>query len=123
MDAKHGHIKEPFKVCTDCGHVWVTRDAFLADPNVVLLGYQSHLDHVELGLLLFNHRLCGTTMSLYAETFTHLYDGPRYTVRKADTPKCPGYCLDKSELRPCPQRCECAYIREILAIIKAWPKG
>ena len=38
------------------------------------------------------------------------------------TTECPEFCLHKSELRPCPAKCECAYVREIIQVIKDWPK-
>jgi hypothetical protein len=42
--------------------------------------------------------------------------------RKTGTEECPGYCLHQDELQPCPARCECAYVREIIQIIRNWPK-
>lgn len=45
-----------------------------------------------------------------------------YEVRKAGTDECPGYCLHEDELKPCDAECECAYAREIVQLVKAWPK-
>ena len=34
------------------------------------------------------------------------------------TDDCPGYCLRVDELGRCPARCECAYVREIIHVIR-----
>jgi hypothetical protein len=59
-----------FKRCTLCGTVWQRRDDFLADPTVILDGYQGSLRGLltgrqKRGLLLFTHRIdgCGTTLA------------------------------------------------------------
>jgi hypothetical protein len=39
------------------------------------------------------------------------------------TAECPEFCLHRSKLNPCPAKCECAYIREIIQAIKNWPKA
>ena len=49
-----------------------------------------------------------------AEKFMDMYDGPVFDEKLTGKPECPGYCLNKSELRRCPAKCECAFIREIL---------
>ena len=114
---------EPFKQCTLCGKVWPARDDFLSEPTIELAGYQAFLPDPVLGLFLFNHQSCGTTLALKAEEFRDLYDGPVYTERKTHTEECMGYCDTEDELRPCPQECECAWVREILHIVKGWPKA
>ncbi len=110
-----------FKICKKCGQEWKTRKQFLSDSDICLIGYQSHFDELELGILLFNHA-CKTTLSIYAKFFKDLYDGEIFPQRKTGTDECPGFCLKKSNLSPCPQKCECAYIRDILQIIKHWSK-
>ena len=105
-----------FRSCSKCGDVWETREVFLTDENLRIIGYQPHFQELKLGLFLFNLR-CGTTLSLRAEDFLDLYEGTVFTERLQDTPACPGYCLHQSELRPCPAQCECAFIREIMNII------
>ena len=111
-----------FKICTSCGTPWSTRHDFLADPHVTLLGYSVHFKELELGLFLFNHSPCLTTLAIKASEFTDLYDGPIFTERATGTESCPGYCLHQSELRPCPAQCECAYVREVLDKATHWEK-
>ncbi len=114
--------KDIFKKCPLCSHIWVSREAFLSDSKISVIGYQVHFEELEAGLFYFNHDECGTTLALKAIVFKDLYDGPIFEERLTGSETCPGYCLKKSELRPCPNKCECAYVREILHIVKNWPK-
>lgn len=114
-------MHSPFKICPTCAQPWATREDFLGDAGVTIVGYQVHWEELELGLMYFNHT-CGTTMAIQVSEFTDLYDGPVFTGRATGTDACPGHCLHRGNLRPCPARCECAYIRAVIQAIKAWPK-
>ena len=46
---------DSFKECSTCFNAWKTRDGFLKDPKIQIIGYQANFKHLELGLLLFNH--------------------------------------------------------------------
>ena len=111
-----------FKICTNCEEQWGSLDAFIQDPTVELVGYMPTFDELLNGLILFNHD-CGTTLACQVTLFEHLYDGPVYQIRKTGEPECPGYCLDKTDFSPCPNKCSCAFVRETLQIIKQWPKS
>ena len=104
-----------------CGSVWADRKDFLQDPEVELIGYQVNYKELAAGILLFNHS-CHTTLAIYAEEFAGLYDGPVFSERATGSSECPGYCQNEEELRPCPAKCECAFVREIIHIIRRWPK-
>ena len=106
-----------FKQCSVCGHRWATRRDFMADVNVEIIGYQANFKNLTSGLLYFNH-VCKNTIALHADVFADLYDGPVFKERKFETDECPGYCLHKADLRPCPAECECSYIREIMQLLK-----
>jgi hypothetical protein len=110
-----------FKRCPACGFKWADRDDFLGDPDLKLVGYQVNFRELKAGLFLFNH-VCKGTLAIYAAEFDDLYDGPLFTQRCTDGPKCPNYCVHENELAPCPNACECAFVREILQKLKAWPK-
>ena len=60
-----------FEACPMCNEVWVTREAFLSDPRVAVVGYQADFEALETGLFLFNHREpgCGTTLVIEAGRF------------------------------------------------------
>jgi hypothetical protein len=116
-------IKSTFKKCPACAFDWLTRDNFLKDPLVVIIGYQAHFEDLKSGLFLFNHHSCKGTLSIHAGAFTDLYDGTVFSERATGGEQCPGYCLHQNELRPCPAKCECAYVRQVIQLIKNWPKS
>ena len=111
-----------FKICTCCGEPWYSREAFLTDENVQLVGYQVNFEALELGYFLFNHLKCESTIAIHAGLFRDLYSGPVFSRRFTKSEKCPGYCNHKDELGMCPTECECAYVRGILHSIRHWPK-
>ena len=119
--SKRKNTKAILKQCGLCLETWKSSDDFLGDPDITLVGYQVAFQALETGLFLFNHS-CRSTISINANAFTHLYDGPVFQERATGSDDCPGYCLDHSELRPCTAKCECAYVREVLQIVKNWPK-
>ncbi len=112
-----------FKVCPLCGETWKSREAFLADPCVRVIGYQVYFQDLEAGMFLFNHDPCRTTLAIEASHFTDLYDGPMLAGRKTGTQQCPAYCLRQGEIRPCPAECECAYVRDVLDTVARWEKA
>ena len=113
-----------FKRCF-CGAEWKTREDFLTDKETALIGYQVNFEVLEEGYFLFLHARsgCKTTLGLETKAVLDLYDGPIYEERKTGSAECPAYCLSKDNLMACPARCACAHIREVIQIIKAWPKN
>ena len=114
-------MKENYKQCPKCHDIWISREELLHDPDIQLLGYEVSFGGLVDGLFLFNHE-CGTTFALRVEDFEDLYDGPIFDEKLTGTDECPGYCLYKKNLKPCPAKCECAYVREIIQIINNYPK-
>lgn len=110
-----------FKRCTSCGKMWADRNAFLADPAICIIGYQVNFEQLKLGYYLFNHTACLTTLAVHAAQFVDLYDGPIYSQSKTGGEDCGGHCLREYDLDPCYAECECAYVREIIQIIRTWP--
>lgn len=86
-----------------------------------MIGYQVNYDELLAGMFLFNH-ICGTSLAISAEEFQDLYDGPIFTERLNGTEECEDHCLHESDLRPCPAKCECSFVREIVQVILNWPK-
>jgi hypothetical protein len=111
-----------FKKCSCCTAPWFTRDDFLHDDQIELIGYQANFSHLELGYLLFNHLSCESTIAIHAGLFKDLYAGPIFGQRLTGTDACQGFCIDTEALEPCVEQCECAYVRDILQIIRDWPK-
>lgn len=111
----------PFKVCTNCKTRWRQRRDFLSDPNISLVGYQVNYTRLKAGLFLFNHS-CGTTLALPAGVFRTLRSGRIFRERATGTGACPGFCQHEHELEPCVARCECAFVRDVLQLVRNWPK-
>ena len=114
-------VSTDFKTCPNCGFVWPTREAFLKDPALQLVGYQVNFKKLKLGLFLFNHT-CKATLAMHANAFWDLYQGAVFLDRATGSEQCPKYCLHQDELSPCPAQCECAFVREIIQIINDWPR-
>jgi hypothetical protein len=104
------------------GYVWRTREAFLDDPQVEIVGFQANCADLLLGLFLFNPLARGSTIAAPAELFRDPYDGFIYSKRATGTADCPEDCLRESERSVCPAECACAYVREILRIVRRWSK-
>jgi hypothetical protein len=110
-----------FKKCPNCEYEWPRQDDFLCDPNLQMAGYQVHHTEVESGLLLFNHS-CRSTIAISVESVKNLYNGKVYKRQASGTKECPDFCSHKDNFEFCPVECEFAYVREIMQIIKTWPK-
>jgi hypothetical protein len=106
-----------FKKCALCKRTWATRQDFIDDPDIDIIGYQANFIELETGLLYFNHA-CKSTLAVPVEFFSDLYSGPMFQERKTGTDHCPGYCLHKHTLTRCPAECECAYVRKIIQLFK-----
>ena len=118
--ASRKNTRDVFKQCPCCQRSWESRDQFLEDPGLELSGYQADLEFLEEGLFYFNHKAegCGSTIVLGVSQFLDLYTGPRYTERLTLLEGCPRYCIDKAQMNRCEAVCECAFVREVLQIVK-----
>jgi len=114
-------MDKEFKKCPKCNFVWIRREDFLRDQKLNIIGYEISDGGLVDGLFLFNHD-CGTTLALKVEKFKDLYDGPIFKERLTGSDDCHGNCLYKSNLEPCPAKCECAYVREIIQILRRLPE-
>jgi hypothetical protein len=110
-----------FKRCPNCHHEWVSRSTFLSDPGLKLIGYQANFKAVKAGIFLFNHA-CRGTLAIQAEDFLDLYGGPIFKERLNGHEQCPEHCLHEADLDPCTLQCECAFVRQVLQIVREWPK-
>ncbi len=111
---------DAFKLCSGCTTVWDGRDDFLDDGSLDLVGYQPNFKALHEGYFLFVHGVneCLSTISVRAGSFIDLYDGPLFAGRKTGSEECLGLCLDENNLEPCPNECECAYVREVMLLIR-----
>lgn len=113
-----------FKLCPNCRKQWRTQNSFLSDCELELNGYKADFEKLEQGMFFFTHKkeACLSTMVIEVRQFLNLYDGPIYPERKTGLEACSGYCMDTSRLDRCEAFCEYAFVREIISIIKAWPR-
>ena len=110
-----------FKSCPKCSVQWPRRTDFLEDASLELIGYQVNFTSLEAGIFLFNHD-CNSTLAIKAHDFQDLYHGPIFKERATGGPECTGKCLYEDDLSLCPAQCECAFVREILQLVRKWPK-
>jgi len=106
-----------FHVCPNCAFSWNSRNDFLNDENVTIIGYQVHFEELTAGLFLFNHS-CKGTFALEVSAFEDLYNGPVFRQKALGSEECPGHCLHESLLDPCPAQCECVFVREIIQVLQ-----
>lgn len=111
-----------FKTCPSCGHSWKTRDTFMRDAGLTIIGYQADFRQLTAGFFLFNHT-CRSTIAVGVDKFVDLYRGEIFQARATGTDECPGRCLHQDNLLPCPAHCECAFVREIIQVLKRQPEG
>ncbi len=114
-----------FMACSTCMKQWPTASSFLSDPDVKVVGYQVDFVELESGFFLFNHLPgnCGTTLAVDVSALSHLHDGEVFSDRLEGRADCVGYCLNRANLTPCPAKCECGFVRNVLATIRSWPKA
>lgn len=103
-----------FKKCSGCDVVWSSREAFLDDPKIEGIGYQSFDRQLEHGSFLFNHLSCRTTLAVKIENFLDFYEGSEIPQDLSGADECQAYCLDSDRLESCFEQCENTYTREIL---------
>jgi hypothetical protein len=107
-----------FKECSLCKTRWTSRSKFLYDPEIRIIGYQVNITDIERGLILFNHLSCKNKLALDVDQLADMYKGPRYTENRRGSNECPNYCLNQNSLEPCPSKCSCSYVREVLQMIR-----
>ena len=106
----------PFRTCGMCHKQWPTRQDFLADPGLRLLGLQAVPHHPDGNLLVFEHD-CGTTVSVLAWRLRDL--APAGAPGEASLPLlygtegCNGFCNRLEELSACDRACSNARDRRL----------
>ena len=109
---------KPFKLCPKCGCEWQTRDGFLQDASLFLIGFQAGYGKSDRGLYLFNHLIekdkCNSTIAVGVENFMSLYNGPMYENVHAGSETCSGHCAKVDDLARCSVPCRNAIAREVM---------
>ena len=93
-----------FKKCSACDKTWKTREEFLQDAEIDLVGYQSTFTMSKPGLFLFNH-VCESTIAIFADVFEDMSDEEIYQSCDAHLDNHPEHCCKsatgESELNSC----------------------
>lgn len=110
-----------YAACPMCRKEWFSREEFLSDPEITLEGYKVNFVELKAGFFMFRHQGIHP-ITLVVEKFADLYEGEIFEERATGTDECPAYCLYEKELGRCFARCECAFVRDIIQIIKHWEK-
>lgn len=114
---KHSHTDTSFRTCSKCGFEWKSRQQFINDSEIVIIGYQAN--HVDLvpGFFYFNHS-CKGTLTIRANAFEDLYDGPIYENNRKESELYHDYCLRQKGSRHFLFKCECVYVKQIIRIFE-----
>lgn len=107
-----------FKQCPKCNQSWSSRESFLKDESTEFLGYQAFVEDGVLGMFLFNHASCETTLALSAADFVDLKPVELYQAPENQHGEPSPHCLSSLPGRPCPEKCECNFVREVIHVIK-----
>ncbi len=117
-DVFYNCSSEMFKLCNKCKTEWKSRDDFLNDPNIAMIGLMADNDNYKRGVYLFNHRLpddrCNTTIGFFVDNFLDMYSGETYDQLKMGMDECSGHCVKINELENCSVHCRNAIAREIM---------
>lgn len=119
---RNGEVNQ-FKICSKCEYTWKSRDDFLKDRSICLVGFQVGFKKNESGHYLFNHILednrCNTTLAVEVEAFLSLYQGDMFPHVSFGSPTCEEHCLSITDLSRCPVACKNAVARHIMQIFAA----
>lgn len=114
---KQGQVS-PFMTCSTCGKQWQSRDQFVDDPNIKIIGFQVNLEAPDNSLYLFNHNQpedsCGSTISIHVSHFLDMYDGPIYNEIKFGSETCRKHCFKINDMERCNNSCRNAVAREVM---------
>ena len=116
---RSGAERSIFRKC-DCGESWKTRNAFLRDKHVKIVGYQPDLISHKYNHFLFQHKAkgCGRFFGVRASDFSDLRQEKCANELCMGQAKCPGYCLNTLDLRVCSVTCRNASDRVLASKIR-----
>ena len=112
--------KTNYRKC-DCGKTWKTRDTFLRDKTVKIIGYQPDFINHKYNHFLFQHKTkdCGILFAVRASDFSDLREKECPNELCFGHDDCPQYCTDTFDLRVCSVTCRNASDRIIASKIRS----
>ncbi|RJP71842.1 MAG: hypothetical protein C4532_06955 [Candidatus Abyssobacteria bacterium SURF_17] len=119
MARSSGKQSASYRTC-ECGHAWKTRDDFLRDKNVKIVGYQPDFVNHKYNHFLFQHTMkgCGQFLGVRASDFQELREKECANELCFAKEQCPGYCKNTLDLRVCSVNCRNASDRMVATKIR-----
>ena len=107
-----------FKKCGACGKIWNTVDEFIHDPRVKVLWLQIIPGIPDANCIIFEHRDCGSTVSVLTPKLRHLLRKDfTYTEDLYNTEECNNHCNTRDTMAACEKPCVNAHDRELARLL------
>ena len=109
----------PFKTCGACRQPWRSWAAFVADPQLRLLGLQAIAGVPDASLLVFEHR-CGSSVSVLTRRLRHLlpdHEAASWPSLRG-THQCAGHCSHLGDNGACAMTCRNARDRDLIGLVQ-----
>jgi hypothetical protein len=119
MARSSGRRSNSYRTC-ECGRAWKTRDDFLRDRKVRIIGYQPDFVNRRYNHFLFQHAMkgCGRYLGVRASDFQDLREKECTGDLCFAKEECPGYCKNTLDLRVCSVNCRNASDRMVASRIR-----
>lgn len=109
-----------FKRCGACGFIWKNDRDFIFDDRVHVLWLQVIPGHPDANCIIFEHRGCGSTISVLTPKLRHwLPERFDYRENLYGTDKCNAHCNTRETMAACEKKCVNAQDRELVRMFIA----
>lgn len=110
--------KQIFKRCGACKHVWTTVNDFIYDTEVKVLWLQVIPGIPDANCMIFEHRGCGSTISVLTKKLRYLLDREfNYTEDFYGKGECNNHCNTRNTMAACEKKCVNAQDRELARLL------
>jgi hypothetical protein len=107
-----------FKTCGACRKTWETVDDFIRDSRVSVLWLQVIPGIPDANCIIFEHRDCGSTVSVLTPKLRHLQKNNfTYTKSFYNTEECSKRCNTRETMAACDKPCVNARDRELTRLL------
>lgn len=107
-----------FKRCGACKTEWISVDDFIYDKKVTVLWLQVIPGHPEANCIIFEHRGCGSTISVLTIKLRHLLKRDvDFTEDLYGTEECNEHCNTRDTMAACEKKCVNAQDRELARML------
>ncbi len=107
-----------FKRCGACKHEWKTAEDFINDKKVKVLWLQVIPGHPDANCIIFEHRGCGSTISILTPKLRHLLHRKfEYTQDLYGLEECNAHCNTRETMAACEKECVNAQDRELARML------